>query len=88
METIDDIVDNVEEEMERVRLEEEKQTRLAILAAMPRKEALGFEIKRISSSNLMFSNIRMFNRQNYKNPKCCSPRRNSKKNRMRKIKAS
>eukprot|EP00944_MAST-04C_sp_MAST-4C-sp1_P007660 g7660.t1 len=39
LETIDDIVDNVEEEMERVRLEEEKQTRLAILAAMPRKRS-------------------------------------------------
>ena len=39
LETIDEIVDNVEEEMERVRLEEEKQTRLAILAAMPRKRS-------------------------------------------------
>lgn len=39
LETIDEIVENVEEEIERVRLEEEKQARLAILAAMPRKRS-------------------------------------------------
>ena len=88
LETIDDIVDNVEEEMERVRLEEEKQTRLAILAAMPRKRSSRIRDQKNKLEQPDVFEHRMFNRQNYKNPKWCSQRRNSKKNRMRKIKAS